>query len=538
MADNISSYDPGLPAIRPSEVGVEATASAAYRINRAYTELGASEEQTGRQAGQDISGGIKATGQAIEDSMYHRELSHGVAQEAQVMDNLTAGLDKTLSDPTLNVHDPNLVANFQKNYVQPALDSFSNGFVTERGQDWAQRRGEAIQSHFNSLAVSETSLVAAKALHEDVTTASNGWQNTAARFPGMVPGLIQTAKDQIASLVSSSPNVKGADAANANITLFNDVKKQIVQAGFSGAVQHSSNPEGVVDYYSKAYPDVFSEKDNLAMAKEARMQLRLGQAADRADQAETRRQNLDKYHAAANDFELSLTKQDANGNLVPNTPPNVKQQLSNLAHMPNADPSRTSALIAKVEADGRQQDETTRANIEKTSEVTQARLFAEGADPAKINAEYADHEGKTLTWPARTQLINDYNADKSATGETLAKARDRFFNAYAASFGSKPSAQYAANQEARRQERVLQAKGQDPQSLYDDQSPNFFGKQMPSFWSSLWGEYSAPAPTAPAKAPAVVPEKDIPGLAPGTLYTAPDGTIRRRGSGPQVPMSQ
>ena len=60
MAGNISTYDPPLPDIRPSEVGVEATATAAYRANRAFTELGSSIEQTGRQLGQDIGQGVKA----------------------------------------------------------------------------------------------------------------------------------------------------------------------------------------------------------------------------------------------------------------------------------------------------------------------------------------------------------------------------------------------------------------------------------------------------------------------------------------------
>ena len=119
MAGNISTYDPGLPDIRPSEVGVEATATAAYRANRAFTELGSSIEQTGRQLGQDIGQGVKADVGAAYDMAVHKEVAHGSAAESGLINQANDAWNSIMTDPKTDPNDPNIAANFQQKILQP-----------------------------------------------------------------------------------------------------------------------------------------------------------------------------------------------------------------------------------------------------------------------------------------------------------------------------------------------------------------------------------------------------------------------------------
>jgi hypothetical protein len=536
MADNIVPYTNPNDILRPTETGVEATAQAALRSNRIFTELGATEEQTGRQLGQDIGRGItQATDAAIkyED---HRQISHGGAAEMGIIDSAMKQWDAMIGDPK-NVNDPTLAQRFKEQTLEPMLEDFQKGFTTDRSQNWAMERAQAIRQHFDVKTAVEVGDLAKTAARVNGNALGNGMADIASRSPGSVPWLLDSIPKHIDELVATSPNLKGVTASEMRLELTQKLREDVVLAGARKAIQDSPDPEAAAAAWTAKYPTDLKEAEAKQIASEARTEIRFRRVEARAQEAEQRRQNTEKFHSAANQFELSLTKQDPNtGALVPATPENVKDKLTALANMPDADPSRVSAIIAKVEHDGILQDETTRANIAKTSVETQARLFAAHADPSAVDKEYADHKGTTLTWEARTQLINDYNADKSATGEPIAKARTDFFKAYATSF-SDDQTQYAATQEARRREKILQAKGDDPQSLYDPKSPNFFGspENLENFNTSLWRRLTAPAPTTK---PPIVKEEDIPNLAPGTIYTAPDGSIRRRGAGPSVPVSK
>jgi hypothetical protein len=473
---NIVPYTNPNDILRPTETGVEATAQAALRSNRIFTELGATEEQTGRQLGQDVGRGItQATDAAIkyED---HRQISHGSAAEVGLVDQAMKQWDDTMKNADPN--DPTLADRFKEKTLEPMLEDFQKGFTTERSQEWATTRADEIRKHFDVKTAVEVGDLAKTAFSVNVQKTGNGWADIASRSPGSVPWLLSTVPQHIKELADTSPNLKGEVARSAEIELTQKASEGIVLAGARKAIQDSPDPEAAAAAWTAKYPQYLKEGEAKQIASEARTEIRFRRVEANAAQAEQRRQNTEKFHSAANQFELSLTKEDPNTHaLVPATPENVKDKLTALANMPDADPSRVSAIIAKVEHDGVLRDETTRANIAQTSTQTQARLFEEHADPAAIDKEYADHKGTTLTWEARTQLINNYYADKSVTGEPLANSRKSYLTANEGNIdparivanlksGAGSVAINQAEQALRGAEDDYRKAGKDPQALY------------------------------------------------------------------------
>lgn len=339
MAGNIPDYNPSLGEIRPQNIGAETEASSAYRVNRFYTEEGASMEQAFRQAGVDVGTGIKNFGQAVEDNIYRKELSRGTAGEASLIDNVTQQWDQTVAKADPN--DPNVAATFRAQVLQPALDNFTKGFVTERGQDWAQRRTEALSMHFNSIAAHDMADLAAKAVDNNLSTLANSWSNTVMRDPASLPFLLKSVDEHVSETLAASPNIRGEALAAARIQLPEKLKTGLVRAAAIGAIMNSSDPEGTARAYSEQYPDFLDAKDTLVLAKQARSTLRMNAAATKAAQvAQKQLDQMDYEHKTA-ELQGSLITPDG----IKAAGPDWWQQVKSLSLHPGATESKINELI-------------------------------------------------------------------------------------------------------------------------------------------------------------------------------------------------
>jgi len=99
--------------------------------------------------------------------------------------------------------------------------------------------------------------------------------------------------------------------------------------------------------------------------------------------------------------------------------------------------------------------------------------------PSQIHEMYAPSDGSqgVLKRSDHDWLEKVFMQAKSASGESLAKARAGFFKDHELTPGLIPGTgvQSIAIKEAERQEELLRAKGDDPQLVYDPRSPFYFG---------------------------------------------------------------
>jgi hypothetical protein len=165
----IPQYEVTDAGIRPTEVGIEATAGAARRVNAAYNEAAGVKSE----AGAKIGSGIASLGAAAVQWQEDREKSQGAAAFAGIQ---AASVQKW-NDLNKNA-DPNnpLVAQSYLQSLEGDLQKFKNSFITEGGQQWAEHHIDTLRDHMFKKATADR---ASAAGHAAVTNAATTVNNLA-----------------------------------------------------------------------------------------------------------------------------------------------------------------------------------------------------------------------------------------------------------------------------------------------------------------------------------------------------------------------
>ena len=391
---NISEFTSPVDSLHPTEVGVDAYQQAGAKANRIFTELGASHEQTGRQVAQDIGGGIKAAGQAAEDTIDYQQKSRGMATEAGLID--TAG--RTWDDALKNANpgDTTTADTFKQNVLEPELENWQKGFTTQKGQEWAQSRVEAIRQHFNTVTAAGMGDLAAASVDTELRTMGNTWQTTAMRDPGQVPFLLKTASDHIETLVNATPNLTGPAAIKAKNEFALKTEQGIVKAGMVGAIQNSSNPEGTAAAWMKQYPSLIDGTEAIQIARTAKMVDRFNAASAKAAQAADRQAAKDDFEDRAAKLAASAIQPDGSRKAPADYFNNVKALA---LHHPGATPEKIEALY-----NAGQPRETETVTDPGTKLDLQNKLIAGTLTPTELVAATNDNTGHGLATKDYTAL--------------------------------------------------------------------------------------------------------------------------------------
>lgn len=153
MSD-ITQFNAGDLALRPSQTGEESLVRSAYRIGA----FGRQTAQAYDTAGRAIGGGIAAAGQMALQYEDHREISDGMKTGAQILLDKTQELNKTLNDPNLDVlKNPGAGRQWLDQSLEPALDDFQSQFHTERSQEWAMRFADRVREGLGRTAAANIS---------------------------------------------------------------------------------------------------------------------------------------------------------------------------------------------------------------------------------------------------------------------------------------------------------------------------------------------------------------------------------------------
>lgn len=524
---NIPGFSaPSNLGLQPTEIGVDAQAAAARRINSAYNQAGQGIENTGQRLGSAIGGAIAEGGKIAVDQMDHEQISHGAKAGSELLLQKEQEWNDTAKKADPN--DPSVAGQFREESLEPALEQFAAGFTTEKSQAWAERFVDQVRQHMANKTTADMSRAAGVAVHTNTVMAANNFATAAYNDPSSLAISRDAFNHSLEGIVGSSPTLTADDAAAVRTKVGFDGNKQIVRAAIAGAVSRGGDWQKIANDPKNAG---FVDATEIAQfVKADQTYRRMEQEGARAAAADQRRQATAGFHRDANQWELSTLDENGNATLPPDAVQKLKDMTSKYGE--NAEPGRVTAMVHRVQELGKILDPASAANQKKTSDTNERQLYtqmalpAAGAEPMtedKINAAYSKGD---IQFAARNRLLKDFQDDKSPAGQTLANSRTEFFRNYAATIdpgrdqatGAGASALGSqkigeAQQEARRQEGVLRAQGKDPHSLYDPNSPDFFGKQVSRFRATLAEKaaYDAqvkadqsakPAAPAPATTPA------------------------------------
>jgi hypothetical protein len=477
--------------LQTTDRGTEAAVQQGRRIGASYNQVAEGLRDFGNRVGQNIGGAIRDAGDAAAAYQTHREISQGVGSYALLQDSLITQWNDTAKNADPN--DPMVRQQFIEQKLTPSLQKWSDAFQTEGGQKWAQERQRALLDHMYEKTAADMGTLAGQAVITNIRTYGNTVSNTAMRDPSSVPHLLSETDASIGAMVDSSPTLKGAMAGRVRTEEAEKRKEAIVKAGAIGAIQASSDPEKTADEWTRKYPQYISGEEARILGQNARQQIRARDADQRSAEHFAKQEAIDRSAEKTNDYLLKMTAAnpkfgDPWTQQVLNDNDLTKQDKRNLISFRERElKPETQAALSQQTFIGllrelRQPDVDTRALEQKAWD---ARLTDAG-------------KPGSMTQPDFDRFRKELLDRKTPDGAALAHDRDEFFKRYIATIdpqrdkatglgGSALGDQkiYEATAAARQQEAILKAKGQDPHSLYDPASPNFFGKQISRFRPTL-----------------------------------------------------
>lgn len=523
-------------------MGVDARAAVARRGGAFYNQAAEAIGDTGRR----VASTINELGDMAVKYEDHREISAGAATFAQMQFNLTQQWNETAknSDP----NDPSVAAKFREETVEPALDQFKAGFNTERSQQFAEQKADALRNHMFEKTAADQSTLAGIAVKKNINDQATSLSNTAITDPSAVPSLLAGVDHSIKEMVSSSPTLTPSDAARASVELSDATKKAIVHSGAVGAIQKSGNPEATADDWIKKYPDYISGTDAKTLAGNARQQIRANNYDTELTTRRLKQAGIERSNEATAQYLIQVRSQDpklANdptAKTILNDPTLTKTDKNNLLNLIDRQ--------LKPETDARQSSQSFVGLLRE--------LRAPDADPDKVmqkawDARLAD-PGKpgSLSEKDFNQFRAEVVARKTPEGAALEHDRGQFFKNYGTAIAGPTYTPaigdpkiYNAEMDARRVESDLKRKGLDPHLAYDPASEYFLGKpqRLQKWQSSMQQDLSTMAApksvnlTADGSQVIGMETKDLPPItreAPRTVgnsYMTPMGAMKWTGTG-------
>jgi hypothetical protein len=470
---NIKGFDTPDLTLRPTEIGVDATAAAARRIGASYSQAADALNQTG----QHIASTVRDVGNVVENYETHREVSTGSKTFADLQLGLTKAWEDNLKGADPN--DPSVAAKFRETVIEPQLEKFKENFNTERAQNWADTKANAFRDHMYAKTSADMSTMAGIAVNSNLRDVTTSMSNTALLDPSSVGHLLADADHSIGGVVASSPNLSPVDAARVRDEIGAKAKAAIVKNGAIGAIQKSGDPEKTADEWTRKYPEFISGDEARALAQNARSQIRARNYDYETSRRRAKDEAQDKSTELSNQYLIDVRSRDPRlqgdptATKILNDPSLTKQDKNNLLNYvdrtmkPETDSRLSQQTFVGLLRDMRDPN----ADADK---IMQKAWDARLMDPGKPGS---------MTEHDFNQFRQEVVARKTPEGAALERDRGAFFKNYGSSIAG-PSYTpaigdpkvYNAEMDARRMEGMLRQKGLDPHLAYDPASEYFLGK--------------------------------------------------------------
>jgi hypothetical protein len=509
---NIRTYDPGPIDIRPSETGAEATAAAARRGGAFFNQAAGAFATLGSSA----SSAIHAAGDVAVKAVDHAQVAHGAAVGAQMTDGLQKSWNSTFSDALKNdPNDASVAARWREQVLEPQLEKFKSGFLTEHGQAWAERYVETLRKQMFHVTAADSSTLAGEAATRSVQTIVKSLSSAVHDDPSLLDHSLETVRGNIDDLLSTSPNLSPPNALKFRAQYGPAAEGEIFTAAVKGAID--KNPEGGMKllndprYEALATPAV---RKGFGLYAQGVTRLREADAAHGAELAQ--RKEDDAVSQTMRELDAQTMPEQSGGAI--RLPENYFQTVRDTANRyPDAimrKPELLRSMISKGEAI------TARMNApEPAAPVSQAATVdllsrARASDPRDADAvemsAYAAYRDGKLRSDDFLLVKGALQDLKTPAGAALARRENVFFYSVApAVLGSDAAGKtrlYALQVDVARKIAEYRRAEKDPGVLFDPSKPDYLGKpdalapyQRPSLQSTLpnLAAEHKPAGTAP-----------------------------------------
>jgi hypothetical protein len=308
---NITPYSaPSNLGLAPTETGVEAAAGAARRLGAFGNQIAEARSQEGNQ----ISGAIRAAGDAAVDYMDHREISAGAANGAQFMANMNAKWEDVAKNADPN--DVTVKQKFIEENLDPALEDFKKGFNTEKSQDWAEHFTDQYRQHMFEKTAADMSTLAGVAVKVNVQKTINGLSSAVSIDPSThsIDNAFAVLDHSVGSIVDTSPNIDATTGAKIKGEVNQAAKEQIVKAAVASMI--TKNPNIDLDAIQSKYGDYIKGDEMKQFQKAAQTQAKVDFLQNKAIEAY---QDKQKERAAGADLSKTLSDNvqfDADGKVT------------------------------------------------------------------------------------------------------------------------------------------------------------------------------------------------------------------------------
>jgi hypothetical protein len=303
MIPNIREFNaPQDIGLRPTEIGVDATAAAARRIGTFYNQKGDALSDTGQRAGS----ATRDAGQVAVAYEDHREISAGAATGTNVIAQKNTEWNEIAKNADPN--DPSTAQKFLTENLEPALEKWKSGFNTERSQQWAEQFADQYRKHMFEKTAGDMSTLAGIAVQQNVRTTTNSLSSAVAADPASLDFALKAVDHTIGGVADSSPNLDAATSAKVKAAATQDAKEAIVKAAVSGMI--TKNPNIDLDPLQKKYGDYISGAEMKMFQKAAQTQAKVDASRERSDAIMQKQQADLKVHADSNKALIDNVKVD------------------------------------------------------------------------------------------------------------------------------------------------------------------------------------------------------------------------------------
>jgi hypothetical protein len=266
---NIKEFDAPSLGLQPSDRGAAAFAATGRRAGAFYSQAA----QSIATAGTRLGSAVASAGDAAVNYLDHREISRGTLGSAKLLYDSTESWNTTAKNADPN--DPSVAKKWLEEELEPKLQQFQDSFSTEKSQAWALHRADQIREHMFNKTSADMTTLAGVAVTNNIRNTSNIYSNTAMTDPSSVPSMLGHVDHDIEGIVSSSPNLKGADAARVRSEVSQKTKESIVKAGAFGAIQKSADPVATADEWTRKYSQYINGAEAKTLGKAAETQARV-----------------------------------------------------------------------------------------------------------------------------------------------------------------------------------------------------------------------------------------------------------------------
>ncbi len=501
----IEEYSAPALALNPTDRGTTALSGSARRVQGAYNEIAAADIDTGRR----IAGAVEAVGDVAVKYKEHQEISLGAREFAKMQANATQMWNDRAKNADPN--DPTLAPKFLQDTLEPALEKFREGFVTEGGQKWMETRVDSFRNHMTTKTQADQATMAGHALAVNLDQTKNALSSTVRNDPSSVMESIKTWDETVKSLVATSPSLNATQASKVQTELLQHGKSEIVKSALMGLA--SQSPEAAMEAINKGtYAEYISGAEAKAIVANAKQQIR----AERTDQAYQRHiEDIDKKNRseeAEAGYMKGIFSED------PKTASGVTaKDIVNDDNLSN--PAKRTLLgivdrVTKPEAPARVSQETSKQLFAQINAEGDGRL----KDTRPIDQAYID--GK-LTRTDHDWLRREFAASRNPQGEALGIVQKNFLsgvkplidksNLMQGSLDAPGSEQFYRYQRyVVEQVENYRREGKDPMDLFNPSKPDYVGKPeaLRPFQKTLTESVRDRSRTTPtSRAPTVPPRQ-------------------------------